>query len=104
LFDVIVDLRPESPTYLQWLGVELTAKNRRTLYVPAGFAHGFQTLEDATEVFYLMSEFHTPEAEAGARWDDPAFGIIWPGAPERIISKKDQAWPPYQRSSVGARD
>ena len=93
IYDVIVDLRPDSPTYLQWFGVELTAENRRMLYVPEGFAHGFQTLEDDTEVFYQVSQFYTPAAERGARWDDPTFAIEWPAAKRRVISVKDQNWP-----------
>jgi dTDP-4-dehydrorhamnose 3,5-epimerase len=96
IFDVAVDLRPDSPTRSRWVGVELTSENRRMLYVPKGFAHGFQTLEDDTEIFYLVSEFYTPEAEGGARWDDPAFGIEWPlGAPAEI-SDKDRTWPDYE--------
>ncbi len=88
IYDVIVDLRPASPTRYQWVGVELTATNHRMLYIPAGFAHGFQTLEDASEVFYQMSDFYYPELARGVRWDDPAFGVIWPIA-ERIISGRD---------------
>jgi dTDP-4-dehydrorhamnose 3,5-epimerase len=95
IFDVAVDLRPHSPTYLRWIGVELTAANRKMLYVPEDFAHGFQTLEDDTEVFYQVSEFYAPGAECGARWDDPAFGIRWPDVPARILSAKDQSWPPF---------
>ena len=77
IYDVIIDLRPESPTYCQWLAEELNAENRMMMYVPEGFAHGFQTLEDDTEVFYQMSEFYSPEHARGVRWDDPAFGIKW---------------------------
>ncbi|MCL6482384.1 MAG: dTDP-4-dehydrorhamnose 3,5-epimerase [Firmicutes bacterium] len=95
IFDVIIDLRPDSPTYLQWVGVELTATNRQMLYVPRGFAHGFQTLEDDTEVFYHVSEFYHPEAERGVRWNDPQFGIQWPAVEKRILSPKDQNWPDY---------
>jgi dTDP-4-dehydrorhamnose 3,5-epimerase len=91
---VIVDLRPESASYLRWLGVTLSAENRRSLYVPEGFAHGFQTLEDDAEVLYQMSELHVPEAERGVRWDDPAFGIAWPHVDTRIISDRDRNWPP----------
>jgi dTDP-4-dehydrorhamnose 3,5-epimerase len=93
IYDVIVDLRPGSRTHLQWFGVELTADNRRMLYVPEGFAHGFQTLEDDTEVFYQVTEFYTPGAERGIRWDDPALGIEWPHADGRVLSPKDQSWP-----------
>lgn len=91
LYDVIVDLRPNSPTYKEWIGVELTADNHRMLYVPDNFAHGFQTLEDDTEAFYMVTEFYTPDAERGARWNDPAFGIEWPTA-VTTISEKDQSW------------
>ena len=93
IYDVIVDLRPDSPAYLHWIGVELTAENRCMLYVPEGFAHGFQTLEDDTEVFYQVSQFYTPGAERGVRWDDPTFAIEWPAAKRRAISVKDQNWP-----------
>jgi dTDP-4-dehydrorhamnose 3,5-epimerase len=92
IYDVIIDLRPDSKTYKQWFGVELSAHNRRMLYVPEGFAHGFQTLEDASEVNYLVSEFYTPGHERGLRFDDPAFAIRWPDTAERIISQKDQSW------------
>jgi dTDP-4-dehydrorhamnose 3,5-epimerase len=95
IYDVVIDLRPESPTFKQWLGVVLTAENRRMLLVPEGFAHGYQTLEDDVEIFYQVSEFFTPEAERGVRWDDPAFAIEWPDASERIISDKDRAWPDF---------
>lgn len=93
IFDVAVDLRPSSPTFRLWTGVELTAQNRRMLYVPEGCAHGFQTLCDATEVFYQISEFFRPEYGCGVRWDDPAIGIRWPAAEHRIISAKDLAYP-----------
>ena len=76
--DVIIDLRPNSPTFKQWLGVELNHQDRRMLYIPEGFAHGFQTLEDNTEVFYYMFEFYHPESARGIRWDDPVFAITWP--------------------------
>lgn len=78
IYDAIINLRPESSTFKQWIAVELTADNRRMLYIPEGFAHGFQTLEDNTEVFYQMSEFYHPECARGVRWDDPEFGIEWP--------------------------
>jgi|SRR5215471_13356145 len=77
IYDVIVDLRRDSQTFLQWIGMELTAQNRRALVVPKGFAHGFQTLRDDTEVFYQMSEFHAPDAARGIRWNDPLLGISW---------------------------
>ena len=89
LFDVALDLRPDSATYLRWVGVELSAENRRMLYVPEGCAHGFQTLEPDTEALYQVSAAYTPETERGFRWDDPAFGIAWPDATERTISAKD---------------
>ena len=95
IYDVIIDLRPESPTFKQWIGEELTAKNRRMLYVPEGFAHGFQTLEDDTEVFYQISNFYTPGSEGGVRWNDPVFGIDWPAAP-RIISDRDAGYPDFR--------
>jgi dTDP-4-dehydrorhamnose 3,5-epimerase len=92
IFDVIVDLRRGSPSYGRWEGFELTADNGRLLYVPLGFAHGFQTLEDETDVAYMSSHPYTPGAEGGARWNDPAFGIVWP-LPVATISEKDAAWP-----------
>jgi dTDP-4-dehydrorhamnose 3,5-epimerase len=93
IWDAIVDFRPDSPTYLRWCGVELSAGNRRMLYVPEGFAHGFQTLEDETEAFYQVTQVYTPGAEQGIRWDDPAIGIQWPEADTRLISEKDRNWP-----------
>lgn len=96
IYDVIVDLRPESPTYKHWLGVELTADNRKSLYIPEGFAHGYQSLRDDAEVFYLVSQFYTPGAEQGIRYNDPAFGIAWP-LKVRVISDKDKSWPDYER-------
>jgi dTDP-4-dehydrorhamnose 3,5-epimerase len=91
LWDVIVDLRPDSPSYLQHLTVELTAKNRLALYIPEMFAHGFQALEDSTEVFYQMSEFYAPKLARGIRYDDPKLGISWPLA-VASVSDKDQTW------------
>lgn len=96
IYDVIIDLRPDSPTYKQWLGVELTAENYRMLYVPEGFAHGFQTLADNVEVTYQVSQFYTPQAEGGLRYNDPAFGIEWP-VQVQVISDKDQNWPDFDR-------
>jgi dTDP-4-dehydrorhamnose 3,5-epimerase len=92
LYDVIVDLRPSSGTYQQHIGVELTNRNRRALYVPEMFAHGFQTLEDDTEVFYMINQFYAPDAATGARYNDPRFGIQWP-LEVAVISEKDQQWP-----------
>jgi dTDP-4-dehydrorhamnose 3,5-epimerase len=96
IYDVIVDLRPGSATFTQWLGVELTAGNRTMLYVPEGFAHGYQTLEDDTETFYQVSTSYAPHAERGARWDDPAFGIEWPYPDRPLISDKDRGWPDFR--------
>jgi dTDP-4-dehydrorhamnose 3,5-epimerase len=95
LYDVIVDLRSDSSSFKKWFSVELTAQDRRALYVPEGFAHGFQTLVDNTEVFYQMSEFFHPECARGVRWDDPAFGIVWPIS-NAIISKKDAKFVPIR--------
>lgn len=95
IFDVIVDVRAGSSTFLRWIGVELTAENRRALYVPEGFAHGYQTLQDDTEAFYQVTEFYTPEAERGARYNDPAFGIEWPLGEPAVISDKDAEWPDF---------
>jgi dTDP-4-dehydrorhamnose 3,5-epimerase len=92
ILDVIVDLRPESPTFLQHVAVELTAENRRALYVPERFAHGYQVLEDDTETTYQVGEFYTPAAESGLRFDDPRLAIAWPLAPTEL-SPKDRAWP-----------
>jgi dTDP-4-dehydrorhamnose 3,5-epimerase len=89
LYDVIIDLRPKSETFTQWFGVELTAENRIMLFVPKGFAHGFMTLEENTEAFYLVTEFYSPEHERGIRYNDPRFGIKWPMEPA-IISDKDK--------------
>jgi dTDP-4-dehydrorhamnose 3,5-epimerase len=97
IYDVIIDLRPQSPTFKQWFSVELTANNRRMLYVPETFAHGFQTLADDTEVDYYISDFYAPECASGLRWNDPAFGIDWP-LEARIISQKDQSYPDFQWS------
>ncbi len=94
IYDVIIDLRPDSSTYTQWFGVELTAENYKMLYVPENFGHGFQTLKDDTEVTYQVSQFYTPGSERGIRWDDPAFGIDWPLAVQ-VISDKDKNWPDY---------
>jgi dTDP-4-dehydrorhamnose 3,5-epimerase len=93
IFDVMVDLRPGSPTRLQWEGVELTAENRLMLYVPRGFAHGYQTLADDTEVSYQVSEFYHPESEGTLLWNDPALGITWP-IKEAILSERDRAAAP----------
>lgn len=94
IFDVIVDLRPSSPSYLRWHGVELSAQNHLTLYIPKGLAHGFQTLEDNCEVFYQMAQRYAPASSAGVRWDDPTFKISWPMPPVEI-SSKDLSYAPY---------
>jgi dTDP-4-dehydrorhamnose 3,5-epimerase len=91
IYDVVLDLRRDSPTYRQWTSVELTRENRRTLYIAPGLAHGFQTLVDDTEVQYQMSQVYVPEAARGVRWDDPAFGIAWPDD-ERTISTRDASY------------
>jgi len=95
IFDVIIDLRPNSDTYLEWIGVELTAENRKMLYVPEEFAHGYQTLIQNTEVFYQVSQFYSQEFEGGVRWNDPSFGIEWPITEKIIVSEKDRDWPDY---------
>ena len=97
IHDVIIDLRPESPTYEQWEAFELTADGYRMLYVPERFGQGFQTLEDDTELTYQVSESYAPESERGIRYDDPAFGIGWPLAVD-VISEKDKSWPDYRRA------
>ena len=91
IYDVIVDLRPESSTFTEWIGAELTADNHRMLYVPERCAHGYITLEDAAEVMYQVSAFYAPEAERGVRYDDSAFNIQWP-MPVQNISSKDKSW------------
>jgi dTDP-4-dehydrorhamnose 3,5-epimerase len=95
VFDVIIDLRPDSPTYQEWIGVELSAQNHRLLYVPENFAHGFQTLTNDTEILYQVSQFYTPGAERGIRYDDPAFAIEWP-LDVSVISEKDRTWTDFQ--------
>lgn len=100
LYDVIVDLRADSPTFLKWFGVELTALNYRMLYIPKCFAHGFQTLESGTEISYQMSEFYAPHAARGIRWNDPRMGIVWPDA-DRTISTKDREYADLDPSFAG---
>ncbi len=95
IYDVIIDLRKDSPTYKQWFGIELSADNRETLFVPESFAHGFQTLLDHTEITYMVSQFYTPGSERGIRWNDPAIGIQWP-LEVRVISPKDANWDDYR--------
>jgi dTDP-4-dehydrorhamnose 3,5-epimerase len=96
IFDVAVDLRAGSPSYCAWVGVELTAENRLALYVPEGCAHGFLTLTDGAEVEYQISDLHVPDAARGVRWDDPAFGITWPGE-VIVINERDASYPDLER-------
>ena len=91
IFDVIIDLRTHSSTFKKWFGVELTQENYKMLYVPEGFAHGFQSLEDNSEIIYQVSEFYTPNSELGIHWNDPAFNITWP-IEEKITTEKDNSW------------
>jgi dTDP-4-dehydrorhamnose 3,5-epimerase len=101
LHDVIIDLRPDSPTYLGWFGADLSAENRTMMYVPRGFAHGFITLADSTEALYLVSASYAPEQERGVRFDDPRFAIRWPMAPIEM-SAKDREWPDYDPAGTDA--
>ncbi len=98
IYDVAVDLRAGSPTFLQWHGVELSAENRRSFYIPAGLAHGFQTLEDSSEVHYLMGDPYVPKSSRGVRWNDPAFAITWPEPPAagRIVSERDAEYADFE--------
>lgn len=93
--DVVLDLRPESPSFKDWVAVILTAENRRMIYVPEGCAHGFLTLKDDSEVSYQMSEFFHPESARGVRWNDPAFQIVWPAKVE-VISDRDRTYPDFE--------
>jgi dTDP-4-dehydrorhamnose 3,5-epimerase len=102
LYDVVVDLRPSSPTFLGHVGIVLTADNRRMVYVPSGCAHGFQTLEDDTEIFYQISEFWAPEHARGVRWDDPLFEIAWPHD-QRTIIERDRNYPDFRPGEVSVR-
>ena len=95
LWDVIVDVRPGSPSFGRWFGAELTAQNRRMMYVPRGFAHGFITLTDDSELIYFVSAFYEPKQERGLRWNDPKIAIDWPVAPS-VISEKDANWPDFE--------
>ena len=96
MYDVIADLRRDSPSFRRWSGFELTADNRMMVYVPRGVAHGFLTMSDDTEVFYQMSEFHHPESARGVRWDDPSLAIRWPQVPPALISDGDRSLPYLQ--------
>lgn len=98
IYDVVVDLRPGSETFGRWEAVELTARNRRMLYVPEGFAHGYQTLEDTTEVFYLASDVYAPGHAGGVRWDDPALGIKWPATEGVTINERDRTAPGLEQN------
>jgi dTDP-4-dehydrorhamnose 3,5-epimerase len=101
IYDVVVDVRPESSSFGRWIAIELTAHNHYMLYIPKGFAHGFQTLLDETDVFYQMSANHCPEAERGVRWNDSLLEIHWPACARRIISQRDSEYPdltPWKRS------
>lgn len=98
IYDVVLDLRPHSPTFRGWIGVELTAEKRNMVYVPEGCGHGFLTLQDDIEIFYQMSEFYNAEAGHGVRWDDPAFQITWPGKVE-VISERDRTYSDFELPS-----
>jgi dTDP-4-dehydrorhamnose 3,5-epimerase len=102
VYDVIIDLRPASPTYLRWAGVELTQDNYRTFYVPKGCAHGYITLVDNAEVTYNVSAAYAPTSASGVRWSDPAFGIKWPMQPT-VVNPRDNTYPDFKGSLVGAR-
>lgn len=95
IYDVALDLRQSSSTYKQWVAAELSAENRRMLYLPTGVAHGFQTLVDGSEVFYQISQPYVPGSACGVRWNDKAFAIDWPKASERIMSDRDRSYPDY---------
>jgi len=106
IYDVIIDLRRDSPTYCQWFAVELSSDNYRMLYIPVGLAHGFQTLKEYTAVYYQMSEFYNPDSSRGVRWDDPSFGVEWP-IKKAIISLKDRQFPDFissKSNSVADKD
>jgi dTDP-4-dehydrorhamnose 3,5-epimerase len=97
IYDVAVDLRPDSPTYCQWFGAELSADNRRILYIPPGCAHGYQTLTNDAEVFYFVSKGYSPPHQRGARYNDPAFGIVWPLGAPTMINERDATYPDFTR-------
>lgn len=97
IYDVAVDLRPDSPTYCRWFGIELSADNRRMLYIPRGCAHGYQTLTDDTEVFYFVSKDYSPSHQRGARYNDPLFGIVWPLGEPTVINERDANYPDFVR-------
>lgn len=101
VYDVIVDLRPESPTYRRWVGTELSETNRRIMYAPPGCAHGYQTLVDDTEVFYFVSAPYSPDHQRGVRWNDPAFGVTWPLGPPTRIHQRDATYPDFEQVTPG---
>lgn len=103
IFDVIVDLAPESPTYLKWFGIRLSENNHSMLYVPKDYAHGYQTLCDNSEVFYQVSQFYVPGAEGGLRWNDPEINIQWPITSQVTISEKDHRWPFFSEIDVNPK-
>lgn len=96
VFDVVLDMRPGSPTFRRWVAVELTAQNRRMIYVPEGLAHGYQTLSGDAELFYQISAVHAPSSARGFRWDDPAFAIRWPEVDRRVIAERDRSYPDFR--------
>lgn len=100
IFDVAVDLRADSPTYGQWASAELTAENRRMLYIPKGCAHGFQTLRDATEVFYQIADYYEPASGRGLKWDDADIGIAWPDKAAPILSERDKTFPSLRETAA----
>lgn len=100
IFDVAIDLRPESPTFCQWVGTELTAENGRMLYIPRGLAHGYQTLTDGADVFYFVSAAYSPEHQRGVRWNDPAFGISWPLGTPTSINARDAGFPDFHTAAA----
>jgi dTDP-4-dehydrorhamnose 3,5-epimerase len=95
IYDVVIDLRKNSPSYMSWIGVNLNSENRKMIYIPTGFAHGYQTLTSETEIYYQVDQYYNPKAEQGIRWDDPAFSIDWPISKNCIVSEKDRAWPNF---------
>lgn len=101
VYDVIIDLNRDSPTFCRWFGITLSAENGLSLYVPEGFAHGYQTLTDGALVGYMVSQFYTAEAEAGVRWNDPAFGIDWPFREDVTLSRKDGGWKDFDPETNG---
>lgn len=101
IYDVIIDLNRESPTFGEWYGLTLSAENRLSLYVPKGFAHGYQTLTENASIHYMVSQFYTPSHESGVRWNDPAFSIKWPQMDGLVISAKDEQWGYFNKSTDG---